>query len=104
MNTVEVLRGARTLTERGWCQNNYALDLKDRPVENWHSDAVRWCIAGAVDRVVRYDIKLRNAALDAIRETIGGEESALDWNDAPERTQAEVLKALDDTIARLEAK
>lgn len=43
-------------------------------------------------------------ALDALRDAIGGTDTVIAWNDAPERTHAEVLAAFDKAIAAERAK
>jgi hypothetical protein len=67
--------------------------------------ATCWCLSGAVHLVAP------GAHLMAeFSRTLGvppdggslGRCSVVDWNDAPERTHADVLKLIDDTIVRLE--
>jgi len=57
-------------------------------------DAVRWCLSGAVERC--YEGRLGIPIFGRIERALAMGE-VMDWNDAPERTFAEV-KALVDTL------
>ena len=106
MNTVEVLRAARALIEKGWCQGAWAFNKKKESRAPGSTDAICFCLDAAIWRT-DCSVWQHTIAVRKICKTIGLEpypRLLRDWNDAPERTQAEVLKALDDTIARLEAK
>jgi hypothetical protein len=93
---------ARALVARGWCQQEAALDAAGEPVEPASSTACRWSIAGALSVVWE---NWRSAGKPAERVSRGFEMAVLaiaavigdvdPWNDAPGRTQADVLAALD---------
>jgi hypothetical protein len=62
--------------------------------------AVCWCLTGALTKVSKRYSDYRPAA-DALHQAI--KEPLVSWNDAPGRTQAEVLAKFDEAIAALEA-
>lgn len=79
-----------------WIQGSYARNRPDgKVVPPLHPDATCWCLDGAVIRVVppkwRY----------AVRMALVGTGKACTWNDAPERTHADVLGAIDKALARV---
>lgn len=93
---IEVLTEARALVEQGWTQRAWARDrfgnagMWDEPT------ACEWCLVGALASAgfgSGY-----NSAWKILRELTGDPLSA--FNDAPGRTQAEVLDLLDRAIAR----
>ena len=61
--------------------------------DNCGNLAVCWCTLGALDRVTGGDIGLWSPALNALKSYLGSP-NIDGWNDAPERTQAEVVQAL----------
>jgi hypothetical protein len=89
---------AAVLIERGWLQRLYAQDALGRCVNPDEDTAVSFCIIGALSRVNDRPYRdyhefpgigaVAAATGNAIPEGISG------WNDAPERTQAEVVAAL----------
>ena len=77
--------------------------------------ATCWCIAEGLYRVVRsagrkeYD-DIHHAAYSALCDTLGVEDALdstadglLDWNDAEERTFADIKKLIADTRARVQS-
>jgi hypothetical protein len=97
------LREARALCEAGWTQDNYA-DLND-------NEETCYCASGAIGLVACNDIDAGDFDIDeqdpAYRSVIAALGAAVGckhsyeiarWNDAPERTQAEVLAAFDKAI------
>lgn len=92
MKPVDVLKKARELVARpgGWCQGDV-----------FGGDAC--CALGATSSVVSDDGDDGPAsdAEDILRKAIGTNRLA-DWNDAPGRTQAEVVAAFDKAIALAE--
>lgn len=89
------LRKARTFIERGWTQGQYARDASGKSA--WPTDyfAVRWCLGGAL-----YCASPKTKWL-FVDPANGGIVHMPDWNDAPERTQADVLACIDNSIAAL---
>ena len=94
MTTVEVLKAARAKIEQGWCQGSYARNAMNEKVLYRSVDACRWCAMGAivslggVDWITAADVIKQANAIEVIPK----------WNDAPNRTQAEVLAAFDKAI------
>lgn len=85
------LREAKALIERGWCRGDYAKDANGCSVYEDNPSAICWCASGAINAKAGY--VERRVFSQAIGTTcIPG------WNDAPERTQAEVLAAFDKAI------
>jgi hypothetical protein len=89
------LREARALIERGWTQGGYARTVGGRIIGPKEAKASCWCSLGAIFAVTDVDdcYLVANAVEDAA-ET----ENIVHWNDAPERTQADVLAAFDRAI------
>lgn len=93
---VTSLRRGRRRIERGWCQN---VDLRTLP-----DGSVEFCVATApMDLAVRWTLA---QVLDPTREPYGDQWREcpdatmvlVAWNDAPERTQDEVLALYDAAI------
>lgn len=100
-DAAQKLRAARALIERGWTQKVYARG-KCREVPYDSKSAVCYCAMGAIAAVngmyptsTLTGVDQLDAAIGAPRED---EAEILIWNDAPERTKAEVLAAFDKAI------
>jgi hypothetical protein len=103
---LEVLRGARELLaypER-WIKGEDAADVIGQPLENGYDEgAVCWCLAGALEKVSgRTQDCGVEPAYQAVDDLIVDATNVREWNDAPERTHAEVLALLDRAIASAE--
>lgn len=107
--TAVVLDRAAALCERGWTQGTAARYDDGSPAECYRdNDAVCWCAIGAISRA-SYETEgearvLYNASELALIEwsvsAVSGYNSITAWNDAPERTQAEVVAALREAARR----
>lgn len=95
MSTVaDKLREARALIERGWTQEEFARSKTGRTVKTNSPQAVCWCAYGALIQVDG-----ESDAYPWLCKAIDPEgDMVTRWNDAPERTQAEVLEAFDKAI------
>jgi hypothetical protein len=96
----EVLVKARAKIEQGWTQGTFARNGNQEYVYPTDSDAVSWCVRGAICVVVveeTEDLGFRARRLLASANQIT--EGLAVWNDTPGRTQAEVLAAFDKAIA-----
>jgi hypothetical protein len=94
------LREARALIERGWTQGANARDeMGDRLFVDT-DEAVCFCMMGAIIAAVPPDQLL--AAEHLLKRAVN-DEGVEYWNDAPERTQSEVLAAFDKAIELAEA-
>lgn len=96
MTPREVLLKAAELVERGWCQGTGAKNGAGREVSTTGRAAVCWCAEGALGRAAHgcedHDFyAAKNALLRALPSLVL---SIPEWNDAPGRTQAEVVAAL----------
>jgi len=87
---------ARALVERGWTQDNFAQDASGQLVVSNSPEAVCFCAAGAVGRVQAPWWE----SLAALEKAVGTNNIVV-WNDAPERTQAEVVEAFKRAAAGL---
>ena len=94
MTPTEILIAAREKIEQGWTQKTYARSEDGDSVAYNSPDAICWCAVGAICAV---DSSLSSAvdrATKILAETIEISRSSLtEWNDAPDRTQDEVLIA-----------
>lgn len=83
-----------------WCQGNRALTEDCRGVDDCHPAACRWCLLGAIGRVYE-GAAAYAAAVDKVAAVLP-ENSAAGcngarcwlWNDASERTHADVIAAV----------
>lgn len=91
-----VLRKGRERIQRGWIQGGGARSRDDKPVRADSPWAVQWSLSGATKMP-----KMRHAR-DVLYKILGCPLTA--WNDAPGRTQAEVLALFDRAIAECEEK
>ena len=114
MNAVaDKLREARALIERGWTQGVDARDAFGEECDPYCDDAECFCANGAMCRAfARVTLSDRDIVRDAeaiLNEAIGRparnavDWPFIDWNDAPERTHAEVLAAFDKAIELAES-
>lgn len=93
------LRKARALVEKGWTQRAMARDESRRRVNAVDPTACRWCAVGSVVSVTAARFDARYAKLIyAVKHAAGAAFTLASWNDAPCRTQAEVLAAFDRAI------
>lgn len=86
----------------GWCKGVFARDASDNQVPS--TDALRackWCAEGAVYvfcfRTKNNSVEIK--LLDQLQSDVGAHVPK--WNDAPERTQAEVVAALEAAEIKL---
>lgn len=97
MLTIQVLKRARKLLSKGWCQEAAFIPA-------YHGKPDSFCLIGATSfatkaRWPREAIKAR----ERIREALPpGSVSIIDFNDDPGRTQEQVLEVMDKAI-KLEA-
>lgn len=102
MTEIEVLKAARAFVDQPWkwTQGASARDVKGLSCHVEDVKAVCFCTLGAVSRALVVHNVTGNAAR-LVRRMFGPEfTSTVMWNDAPERTHAEVLAAFDAAIER----
>lgn len=100
MTTIEILKGARALIEKGWCQGRYATDTNGAPASERSDNAVCFCISGALFRL---GAGAGAPASYAVRAAIDYA-YLVAWNDKRGRTKEQVLAAFDKAIAAESAK
>jgi hypothetical protein len=97
----ELLLEAAELVSRGWVQGVDAIDANGGAVEPWDESAAAWSLLGAL--VASLERRPAPGGLPAVGELAGActalvpyvdHDVLSTWNDAPERTQGEVLAAL----------
>lgn len=110
MKTSELLIGAKSLIEAGWCQGVMAANDLDVVVHSNAKDATKFCALGAMQKVVceaqkvvcearisPYDISTPPRMIDYLARSID-KRTIPAWNDDPARTQQEVIDAFDAAI------
>ena len=102
MKASEVLKKALAKIEQGWVQGVFARDKDGKPTDYASDEACVWCASGAI-KAVNGGVFLDAAAVFLERVIPRGYVDVPDWNDAPERTQAEVIEAFKKAIALAEA-
>ena len=105
MNQVDFLKKVRWLIAKGWCQRAPARDHDHRPVAPVDPSAHSWCITGALAHVYLEsdDIITYSKVINNIYRMLSISRGRLVfWNDAPERTQEQVLHMIDETIDRVQ--
>lgn len=102
MEVSEVLNKAADLLEKpgAWTQMAFARNAEgeETGLSQYRGQAVCWCILGATWAVAGDDSR---DADDELRRFIGDDINC--WNDAPGRTQAEVVEALRQAALRAAA-
>ena len=108
MKTVEVLKKARALVTKEWCQDSFGQNQWGEMLEdNDLGQAVAFCVRGAC-MYVGTTAEARRASQE-LAKTLGlktspaGLNELADWNDAPKRTQRQVVNLFTRTIKRIEA-
>jgi len=103
-----MLSDACELVMSGWCQGTSAQDEMGRAIEPSSAFARSWSAAGALERVWRRALVGDDVSLDAFERANLAlaavvKDSPQRWNDAPERTRAQVLEALIEAPRFLQA-
>lgn len=102
MRIDEVLDGAADLIAKpgGWVQHTYAVDAYGRPTNRFGADACSFCLTGAMDRI-GYNVSTyyQAEAVDYLNHLLGNR-SSVGFNDAPGRTQAEVVDFLRESAKK----
>ena len=115
--TLRVLRDMRELLAKpeAWRKQAYAGRRIGEPptspngewvvfanADPFSADANCWCLAGAIRKCSAFDVVASEWVRKELQATLGVV-SIPKHNDAPERTHAEIVGAIDTTITRLEA-
>lgn len=95
-------RAAKLIEPEGaWTQGSFASAASGKPTGSiWNDNASCFCIRGAIARIA--GALYSGAAIFATRVILGNDDQAAlaRWNDAPERTQAEVVAKLREAAAK----
>lgn len=97
----QVLREAAALVEKGHCKGEYARDAQGLKVDRDSPSAVSWCAFGAIARANGTLLNDQAVACESALEAVV-EDDVQEWNDAPERTAAEVAEAMRKAAESLE--
>ena len=101
MNNVEILEGAVEIVKQGWVQGNLAEDSDGNCVSPDDDKACSWCLIGSLIKagnVVNLEdlIEVVHAIRAEIRML-----SLIEWNDAHDRTQQDVVEMIERTKKRV---
>lgn len=98
------LRAARALvdTPEKWCKEAGARDAFSNAVSVFSPLAVQLSMVGAYMRATKKDTTREYDVIRALADS-GVNDLMYKWNDAPERTHADVLAAFDRAIEKAEA-
>ena len=81
--------------ENKWCQQAFAMDKYGDAVSSRDVDACKWCLSGALMKCYSIEAPVDQTEYmlhhRKLMEVVG---DLIDWNDAPERTFAEVREAI----------
>ena len=111
ITTIDYLREARKLIERGWTQGSSGRDINGAGCASFSPEAIEWCAVGAlnvVNAVVRDDdfrcvIRAEDALNKAVQSIFPARAaSVLRYNDLPGTTKADILLVF-DTAIRMES-
>lgn len=96
MDARDVLLRAAGLVQRGWSRGAFARFADGTTADPHARDAEAWCALGALRRASGKGVSIYDAADFLWRQIQDGQciRGVAEWNDAPERTQAEVVAAL----------
>ena len=93
----ELLRTMYGLLRRGWCQRASAKDAGGFCVSPYSPDACRWCFTGAwraATHLHEPTVRVEEEAVRALEHATPTASSWPTWNDGPDMTQQEALRAV----------
>lgn len=99
----EFLKAAQDLVRKGWCQGAWARREDGSAVDATDVDAVSFCLSGALNRIWRKTgtpPSLYFTVSMAVHHVIRKKDAHIlsEFNDAPDRTQAEVIELFDEAM------
>lgn len=93
----QTLESALFYVSQGWTQDVQAKDIVGHRVSCYNTNATCWCVEGALRKAAfEKDIPWFYPATK-VRNVIK-QDRLFEWNDDPERTQADVIRALERAI------
>lgn len=94
MNPLHAGKKPSDLIRQGWTQGSYAKTGDNMKCDSFSPEAAKWCIIGAISACPRYGYGY--GSIDKLAAILPDTvESVASWNDAPGRTQAEVIELLE---------
>lgn len=98
--TRDTLVAARALIAEpeAWTQGAFAKRADGGNTAAIAPAAICWCARGAIEMASRGSFENENAAVYAFQKANDTPSFIAEWNDAPERTHAEVIAAFDRAI------
>ena len=78
---------------QGWCQREYAQKKSGKSVYYDAVDACSWCLWGAME-IALWNHNIDNQESDKLGRWLFDHKYDVPWNDAPGRTQAEVVAVM----------
>lgn len=100
MSRIEAIERALRRIRKGWCQGALARGALGQPVSPSGPLAVQWSLLGSLMA------EPYSGFVDLLMLINGGKQEVVsvhDWNNAPERTQADVIRILEDLLKQAKA-
>ena len=100
LSTIEILKKARELISKGWCQKAPARTKRGAWCQPSSDHADKFCIIGAIDKICfmgRPTLEATHLYLNT-HEILEKYCHPTAWNDEPGRTKKQVLNLLDNII------
>ncbi len=94
--TLDCLRAARDLVQKGWCQGALARNQLGEAVQEFSDEAIEVCTMGAILRAGRGNPHAIAAGWNVVGRVVGPKMG--EWNDREHRTQAQVIGLFDRAI------
>ncbi len=88
--------------EKGWTQGSFAIDINGALVSVRSTNAVCWCLTGAIEasyRHLNYNEIIIYSITEEIKKITGAK--TVIWNDTKGRTQEEVVKLMKQVESNL---
>lgn len=93
----QTLESALVYVSQGWTQEVEAKDILGHGVSYYNSHATCWCVEGALRKAAFEKDIPWICPVNRVRNVIK-QDQLFEWNDDPERTKADVLRALEQAI------
>jgi hypothetical protein len=99
LSIADILDRAADIVAKGWAQAAYARTRTGRKIGATCRAATCWCAVGAIKKAAGIEDVLAPQVWDAARLPFGSPNALTEWNDAPGRTQSEVVAKLREAAA-----
>ena len=104
MKVSQILNKAAELVEKGWCQDTEARDARGTEVPWDHDSATKFCASGAIRKVANEGhegyVNITGPRSVLEESLVPHDRKSMSycsipaWNDCPDQTQEEVVRAL----------